>query len=192
MHRWFHIHPSIMLLINTKSYSCCTRPALERILMVKMTPSQNRYFQNSLNFSSVRMSVSQIFQSFWFWLLPIWPGSVELEPLRLRVFALCHDDQPKWQQVEYKALLQEWLWMLQRFPSWDTSTPFSHNCGWRTWETFGEPLFWEPLFSDYYFRFGLGKSQAFSSIEKNDKGAKNIILYVSRMKIRWVIWKGSR
>ena len=47
MHRWFHIHPSIMLLINTKSYSCCTRPALERILMVKMTPSQNRHFQNS-------------------------------------------------------------------------------------------------------------------------------------------------
>ena len=115
-------YPSIMLLINTKSYSCCTRPALERILMVKMTPSQNRHFQNSLNFSSVRISVSQIFQSFWFWLLPIWLGSVELEPLRLRVFALCHDDQPKWQQVEYKALLQEWLWMLERFPSWDTST----------------------------------------------------------------------
>ena len=73
------------------------------------------------------------------------------------------------------------------------NSPFSHNCGWRTWETFGEPSFWEPLFSDYYFRFGLGKSQAFFfSIEKNDKGAKNIILYVSRMKIRWVIWKGSR
>ena len=115
-------YPSIMLLINTKSYSCCTRPAMERILMVKMTPSQNRHFQNSLNFSSVRISVSQIFPIILVWLLPIWPGSVELEPLRLRVFALCHDDQPKWQQVEYKALLQEWLWMLQRFPSWDTST----------------------------------------------------------------------
>ena len=24
--------------------------------------------------------------------------------------------------LEYMALLQEWLWMLQRFPSWDTST----------------------------------------------------------------------
>ena len=54
------------------------------------------------------------------------------------------------------------------------------------------PLFGKPLFSDFYFRFGLGKSQAIFSIEKNDKRENDIILYVSRMKIRWVIEKGSR
>ena len=83
--------------------------------------------------------------------------------------------------------------MLQRFPSWDTSTLHFLTIVVDAHERlFCKSSFWEPLFSDYFFRFGLGKSQAIFSIEKNDKGAKNIILYVSRMKIRWVIGKGLR
>ena len=79
------------------------------------------------------------------------------------------------------------------FPSWDTSTLHFLTIVVDAHERLlANPLFGKPLFSDFYFRFGLGKSQAFFSIEKNDKRAENIILYVSRMKIRWVIEKGSR
>ena len=185
-------YPSIMLLINTKSYSCRTRPARERILMVKMTPSQNRHFQNSQllfcenvsfpNFPIILVLIIAHLTGFrWartpalesFCTLPRWSAQVTTG----RVQGIASG-------VTLNAAT---ISILGHF-----NYPFSHNCGWRTWETFGEPSFWEPPFSDYYFWFGLGKSQAFSSIEKNDKGAKNIILYVSRMKIRWVIWKGSR
>ena len=114
-------YPSIMLLINTKSYSCCTRPALERILMVKMTPSQNRHFKNSQLLFCEDISFPN-FSNHSGLIIAHLTGFRWVRTLRLRVFALCHDDQPKWQQVEYKATLQEWLWMLQRFPSWDTST----------------------------------------------------------------------
>ena len=77
------------------------------------------------------------------------------------------------------------------FPSWDTSTLHFLTIVVDAHERLlANPLFGKPLFSDFYFRFGLGKSQAFFSIEKNDKRAENIILYVSRMKIRWVIGKG--
>ena len=185
-------YPSIMLLINTKSYSCCTRPALERILMVKMTPSQNRYFQNSQLLFCENAS------------FPIFSNHSDLIIAHLTGFRWARTPAlesfctlPRWSaqvttgRVQGNAsgvtLNAATISILGHFNS-----PFSHNCGWRTWETFGESFFWEPLFSDFYFRFGLGKSQAFFSIEKNDKRENDIILYVSRMKIRWVIEKGSR
>ena len=81
--------------------------------------------------------------------------------------------------------------MLQRFPSWDTSTLHFLTIVVDAHERLlVNPFFGSHSFLTTTFGLVLVRAKHLLVLKEIDKRAENIILYVSRMKIRWVIGKG--